>query len=80
MTKPLCPVIHLDLGEVSGFLYKTLEWLANHGMLGCNPEEVALFILTKDLDDRLRSGQFEKDDKFARWLDREMAAFRKPRS
>ena len=73
MARKLVPVKRLDLGPVSGRLYDALAWLAHNDILGCNAEDVAKFLLTKEIENMARTGYFEKAKAFKEWLDREMA-------
>jgi len=70
------PTKRLDLGPVSEKLYDALDWMARHTVLGCTAEDVARFLITREIDNRLRAGEFEKDAAWSRWLDGERAKWR----
>jgi hypothetical protein len=67
------PTRRLDLGQVSGRLYDALDWMSRHTVLGCNAEDVAKFLLTREMQRRQMDGEFERDAEWSRWLDGETA-------
>ena len=66
----------LNLGQVSGNLYDVLAWLSRHDVFGCSAEDVALFLLTREVEHMMQTGYLEKVAAFSKWLDAEMAKLR----